>query len=323
MNLDHATTFLTLFQNHTSQPRPVLSGVPQGSVLGPLLFLVYVNSIASELSCSHKIFADDLKIYACVEYPNSPEHAPSSSTTIQRDIDILSSTAASWGLHMNVKKCAVLRFSRFSSLLGPPLYTLYGQPIPCLSSSTDLGVLVDTDLKFHGHVQKIAHKAGGLAHSFLRSTVCRSQQFMLFLLTTHIRPLVEYCSCVWRTGFVQDSRLLERIQRHWTKQTDGMALLPYGERLKLLNLYSIQGRLLRADLIQCWKIFHGPRASCLLIYSASLPKLEPVVTGTKHFSLPSIPICARGHSQSGAYIFGTLCLAPPYVPLLSRPSSRV
>ena len=186
-------------QNHTSQLRPVLSGVPQGSVLGPLLFLVYVNSIASELSCSHKIFADDLKIYACVEYPNSPEHAPSSSTTIQRDIDILSSTAASWGLHMNVKKCTVLRFSRFSSLLGPPLFTLNGQPIPCVSSSTDLGVLDDTDLKFHGHVQKIAHKAGGLAHSFLRSTVCRSQQFMLFLLTTHIRPLVEYCSCVWHT----------------------------------------------------------------------------------------------------------------------------
>ena len=59
------------------------------------------------------------------------------------------------------------------------------------------GVLVDTDLKFHGHVQKIAHKAGGLAHSFLRSTVCCSQQFMMFLLTMHIRSLVEYCSCVW------------------------------------------------------------------------------------------------------------------------------
>ena len=83
-------------QNHTNQPRPVLGGVPQGSVLGPLLFLVYVNSIASELSCSHNIFADDLKIYACVKYPNSPEHTPSSSTTIQRDIDILSSMVASW-----------------------------------------------------------------------------------------------------------------------------------------------------------------------------------------------------------------------------------
>ena len=283
-------------QNHTSQPRPVLSGVPQGSVLGPLLFLVYVNSIASELSCSRKIFADDLKIYACVEYPNSPEHAPSSSTTTQRDIDILSSTATSWGLHMNVKKCAVLCFFRFSFLLCPPLYTLNGQPIPCVSSSTDLGVLVDTDLKFNGHVQKIAHKAGGLAHSFLRSTVCRSQQFMLFLLTKHIRPLVEYCSCVWHTGFVQDLRLLERIQRRCTKQIDGMALLPYGEHLKLLNLYSIQGRLLGLTSYSAERFFMAIRASCLLIYSASLPKLEPVVTGTRHFSLPSILMCAKGHS---------------------------
>ena len=76
-------------------------------------------------------------------------------------------------------------------------------------------------------------------------------------LTTHIRPVLEYCSCVWHTGFVQDMKLLEKVQRRWTKQIDGMASLSYSDRLKTLNLYSIQGRLLRADQIMCWKIFHG------------------------------------------------------------------
>jgi len=89
----------------------VRSGVPQGSVLGPLLFLVYMNSIAANMTTSYKIFADDLKMYACVSHPTS--HAvPSSVQCVQADIDILFSTAASWGLHMNGKKCAVLRFSR-------------------------------------------------------------------------------------------------------------------------------------------------------------------------------------------------------------------
>ena len=83
---------------------------------------------------------------------------------------------------------------------------------------------------------------------------------MLSLLTTHIRPILEYCSCVWNTGYVQDLRLLERVQRRWTKRIDGMATLSYGERLQALNLYSVQGRLLRAD-IQHWKILNNQ--SCI------------------------------------------------------------
>ena len=244
-------------QGQVSQARPVLSGVPQGSVLGPLLFLVYINSIASGLSCNYKIFADDLKIYACIDYPNNPTPAPSSHTSVQQDIDVLCSTAASWGLHMNAKKCAVLHFSRYHAHTDLPSYTINGTLLPSVQSSSDLGVLVDTGLKFHAHIRSVSHKAGGLAHSFLKSTVCRSKSFMIFLLSTHIRPLIEYCSCIWHTGFTQDLKLLENVQRRWTKQIDGLSSLSYGERLKSLNLYSIQGRLLRADLIQCWKIFNG------------------------------------------------------------------
>ena len=89
-----------------------------------------------------------------------------------------------------------------------------------------------TDVKFHGHVQSVAHKAGGLAENLLKSTVCRTPRFMLLLLTTHIRPILEYCSCVWNTGYVQDIYLLERVQRRWTKHIDGMEGFSYGERLK-------------------------------------------------------------------------------------------
>ena len=80
---------------------------------------------------------------------------------------------------------------------------------------------------------------------------------MLSILKTHIRPLMEFCSSVWCTNYLEDLRLLESVQRRWTRHIDGLSDLSYDERLKDLDLYSVQGRLLRADLIMCWKIFHG------------------------------------------------------------------
>ena len=110
---------------------------------------------------------------------------------------------------------------------------------------------------YYSHVQSIAHKASGLSHSLLKATVCRSKEFMIFLLVTHIRPVLEYSSCLWYTGYVNDMRLLEKVQRRWTKQIEGLSALSYADRLKFLNLYSVQGRLLRADLLQYWKILNG------------------------------------------------------------------
>ncbi len=80
---------------------------------------------------------------------------------------------------------------------------------------------------------------------------------MVTLYITHIRPLLEFASCVWNTGFVGDLRLLESVQRTWTRHIDGLFELPYSDRLRVLDLFSVQGRLTRADLIKYWKIFHN------------------------------------------------------------------
>ena len=240
-----------------SRPRWVTSGVPQGSVLGPLLFLVYINHIASKFKCRFKIFADDLKMYASVDNRGRTLSLDEFEAQVQADINTLYTTSESWGLHLNTAKCAVLRFSRGSR--GTPLahYTLNGHCLPTPTSHGDLGVIVDNSLKFHEHIDSLTQKVSGLCHSFLKSLVCRSPKLMLFLLTTHIRPVLEYGSCLWHTGFVRDMQKLERIQRRWTKRVQGLRDLCYSERLSDLGLFSIQGRLLRADLIQYWKIFHG------------------------------------------------------------------
>ena len=84
---------------------------------------------------------------------------------------------------------------------------------------------------------------------------------MKSLYISHIRPLLEYSSVVWNTGYIGDTKLLESIQRRWTRNIEGLENLSYGERLKALgllcHLFSVYGRLLKADLIDCWKILHG------------------------------------------------------------------
>ena len=234
-----------------SSYRDVKSGVPQGSVLGPLLFLVFVNHLVSSLSCRYMIFADYLEIYLCQATDRCPG--------LQTNIDILHSLATDWGLQFNSSKCVNLRFQQgmTTALDTGSYYTLDGFPIAYLPSHKDLGVTVDSKLKFHKHIELVAAKAGGTALNLLKSTVNRSPKFMLTILTTHLRPILEYASPVWNTGYKGNSILLENVQRRWTKQIEDLAELPYSARVETLDLFSVKGRLWRSDMITVWKIFHG------------------------------------------------------------------
>ena len=243
-----------------SSRSPVRSGVPQGSVLGPLLFLVHVNFIPNYIRNRCKIFADDLKLYLKIRALTIATLAVD-ITSCQRDIDMVAAVAESWGLFFNIHKCFGLRFHRrlvdWDELGALDRYYIKGSEIQMVSSHKDLGVFIDTSLRFHIHIRSIASKASGMVSNYLKSTLCRSRKFMLSILKTHIRPLMEFCSSVWCTNYLEDLRLLESVQRRWTRHIDGLSDLSYDERLKDLDLYSVQGRLLRADLIMCWKIFHG------------------------------------------------------------------
>lgn len=272
-----------------STSRSLLSGVPQGSVLGPLLFLIYVNDIPVSILNNCKLFADDLKIYLNITSENSSSFVRDLSSC-QSDINRICAVAASWGLKLNAEKCVILRFQRGSvnwNAAGPlSVYTVSGEPIKIVNNHKDLGVVVDTSLKFHIHIKQTVNKAAALSSNFLKTTLCRSEEFMKSLLVSHLRPLLEFASPVWNTGYLGDLRLLESVQRRWTKRIIGMADVPYSDRLKALNLYSIKGRLIRADLLKCWKIFHGKCG------------VEP----RDIFSLPPLTV-TRGHRFKIAHSF--------------------
>ena len=141
-------TMKVIVKDAQSETAEVLSGVPQGSVLGPVLFLLFINYVAANLTCKYKIFADDLKVYTCID-PNADSEEQMSD--FQHDVRRLHETASSWGLKMNLRKCAVLRFRRRFHPIVAPAYTLEGNPIPVVASQTDLGIIIDDTLKFHEH----------------------------------------------------------------------------------------------------------------------------------------------------------------------------
>ena len=124
-------------------------------------------------------------------------------------------------------------------------------------SHMDLGITIDRTMKFHNHISRNVSVAGGLTTNLLSSTICRTPKFMIGVYTSQVRPKLEYASCVWHTGYLGDLQMLEHVQRRWTRAVSGMESLSYGERLKLLGLYSFQDRLIRSDLLMVWKILNG------------------------------------------------------------------
>ena len=126
-----------------------------------------------------------------------------------------------------------------------------------MESHTDLGIVIERNLKFHSHIRRKAGVAGGLTSNFMSCTLNRKADFLLSIYKAYIRPILDYASPLWNLGYHGDLKLLERIQKRWTRSVEDLEEVPYYERLRRLNLFSYRGRLLRADLIMVWKILHG------------------------------------------------------------------
>ena len=224
-------------------------------MLGPLLLIIYVNHLPSYLRNKVQFFADDLKLYA--SFPANAANSFASTSLFQMDINAVASVSRSWGLILNIDKCVHIHFGPSGRDSDVHRYCLNGQLIRLVESQRDLGILIDTTLRFHIHIKHIVNRAAALASNLLQTTLCREPKFMRTLYISHVRPLLEFCSPLWNTGFIGDLQLLESVQRRWTKNVAGLERKSYGDRLLALDLYSVKGRLVRSDLIRYWKIFSG------------------------------------------------------------------
>ena len=230
----------------------VISGVPQGSVLGPVLFLIFINDIESVCcgSTNHQLFADDLKLYSTVEVDDG-------SQSLQQSIDNLVAWADRWQLGINISKCAVLNVGPKRKKLCRSNYFINNVQISSKDVVADLGVQVDSGLSYRIHISNIVARATQRVGILFRGFLTRDLDFMRKAFICYIRPLVEYNSVVWNPQFKLYIALIEKVQRRFTKRIPSLHDLPYEERLAMINLEPLELRRLRFDLFNYYKILHN------------------------------------------------------------------
>ena len=229
----------------------VHSGIPQGSVLGPILFIIFINDLPDAVTNMVKIFADDTKLFTHVT--NHQDR-----TNLQQDLDNLSNWSDMWQLKFNVAKCGVMYYGNQQE---KHTYTMSEDGVQRnlgeVTEEKDLGVKFDPSLMFSKHIAMISKKANMMAGIVKRTFDHMDESMFITLYKTMIRPHVEYANCIWHPVLKKDSDLIEKVQRRATKLVPNLKDLSYRERLENLNLPTLAYRRLRGDLIQTYKIMQG------------------------------------------------------------------
>lgn len=228
-------------------PNHVTSGVPQGSVLGPTLFIYYINDLPDVVDCFIKIFADDTKLYLpIVSYESSIE--------LQRNIDNLVKWTDDWQIKFNSSKCKVLHIG--SKNPGNE-YTMNGNVLDVTTAERDLGVVVDPELSFNRHIMESIKKCNRVSGMIVGNIECKCPEVMVPLFKSLVRPVIEYGNAVYNTTLIKHSEEIENVQRRFTKKIIGMRNLDYEQRLQKLKLPSLEYRRIRGDLIELFKMTHN------------------------------------------------------------------
>ena len=227
--------------------RGVLSGVPQGSVLGPVLFLVFINDLDEGLRSNILKFADDTKIFGTATNDGDRQ-------IIQNDLMTLASWANTWQMEFNETKCKVMHIGRETKRWS---YQMNQHILESSTEEKDLGVVISDNLKSVANCRAAYAKANRVLGMIRRTITYKSKQILLPLYKTLVRPLVEYCTPAWSPHYSKDKMMIERIQHRFTRMIPGFAKMDYDARLQRLNLWTLEERRNRTDLIELFKIYRG------------------------------------------------------------------
>ena len=227
----------------------VISGIPQGTVLGPLLFVIYINDILDNIDSEGLLFADDAKIYRKITCRDDAK-------ILQDDIQKLEAWSDLWLLKFHPDKCHLLTLGKFENIMHCHRYKVSEKEIEHIFEEKDLGVLMDSELTFAEHIISKVNKANTLVGIIRRSFSYLDGETFVKIFTAFVRHHLEYGQAIWSPYLRKYINMIENVQIRATKLVDGLGKLTYQERLAKLKLPTLAFRRLRGDMIETYKHFH-------------------------------------------------------------------
>ena len=210
--------------------KSVLSGVPQGSVLGPILFLIYINDLDDSITSNVLKFADDTKLFRKVNTDGDKQH-------LQNDLDRLVKWSEKWQMLFNFGKCKCLHTGHGNLNVN---YEMGDTVLGTTVKEKDLGVTISADMKVSEQCCIAASKGNQILGLIRRNITYKGKKLIIPLYKAIVRPHLEYCIQAWRPYHKKDIDTLERIQRRATKMIPELRDLSYEERLKECGLTTLE-----------------------------------------------------------------------------------
>lgn len=234
-----------------SLPRVIHSGVPQGSVIGPLLFNIYINEITQSASSLNddggiRLFADDAKLFST--------HVGK----LQTSINEMSYWLAKRQLKLATNKCFRLNIGKATD--STINISIEGSAISSVPVIKDLGIFISQDLKWTHHVNHVFKTASLCSYQIIKSIKTKNIWILIKLFKTYVRPKLEYSTSVWSPHLLGDIKKIESVQKRFTKQACNRSNIPftsYQDRLYKLDLKSLEYRRIYFDLLLIYKIING------------------------------------------------------------------
>ena len=210
--------------------KSVLSGVPQGSVLEPILFLIYINDLDDSITSNILKFADDTKLFRKVNTDGDKQH-------LQNDLDRLVKWSEKWQILFNFGKCKCLHTGHGNLDVN---YKMGDTVLGTTLKENDLGVTISADMKVSEQCGIAASKGNQILGLIRRNITYKGNKLIIPLCKAVVRPYLEYCIQAWRPYRKNDRDTLERIQRRATKMIPELRYLSYEERLKECGLTTLE-----------------------------------------------------------------------------------